>query len=237
MPELTQAVYDHTYFVCRALVNQGTPAAIVQVGNEINSGILFPDGSDWNPPNWANLAGFLEAGAKAVKDADPDTKVMLHLANGWDNGTFEWFFDNITALGVPFDVIGASFYDYWGGSLGDLQANLDAVSARYDKDVLVAETAYPFTLDEGDSYPNAIGLPSQLVAGYLRRRRPGSSRICATCCRSSEPSPTAAASAPSTGTPPGRPSRATGGIRPIRRRGTTGRTRRCSTSATELSPR
>jgi arabinogalactan endo-1,4-beta-galactosidase len=112
------------------------------------------------------LAEFLTAGASAVKACDPEAKVMLHLANGGDNGGFRWWFDHITSLGVPFDLIGASYYGYWHGSLGDLQANLNDVSSRYGKDVVVVETAYPFTLADADGFPDLIGLPSQLVAGY-----------------------------------------------------------------------
>jgi arabinogalactan endo-1,4-beta-galactosidase len=166
VPQLTQAVYDHTFSVCNAMRHEGMAPAIVQLGNEINSGILFPDGSTWNPPNWPNLAGFLKAGAAAVKACAPEAKIMLHLANGGDNGGFRWWFDNITAQGVPFDIIGASYYGYWHGSLGDLQWNLNDVSARYGKDVVVVETAYPFTLADVDGFPNLIGWPSQLVAGY-----------------------------------------------------------------------
>jgi arabinogalactan endo-1,4-beta-galactosidase len=171
VPQLAKAVYDFTYSVCDGLADQGTPAAMVQIGNEINSGMLFPDGSTWNPPNWNNLAEFINAGASAAKAAHRETKVMLHLANGWDNGGSRWWFDNITALGVPFDVIGFSFYNYWGpnggiASLGDLQYNLGDISARYNKDVVVVETAYPFTLNDADGFPNSIGWPSQLVAGY-----------------------------------------------------------------------
>ena len=67
---------------------------------------------------------------------------MLHLAEGGDNGTFRWWFDNVTTRGVPFDVIGASYYGYWHGTFAELQANLDDVTARYGKDVAVVETAY-----------------------------------------------------------------------------------------------
>jgi len=164
--QLTQAVYDHTYAACMAAKVSEHGPAMIQLGNEINSGMLFPDGSTWNPPNWDNLASFLKAGYAAVKACSPHTKVALHLANGGDNGSFRWWFDNITARGVEFDVIAASYYGYWHGSLGDLQANLNDVSARYGKNVLVAETAYPFTLDDADGWPNSIGLASQLVAGY-----------------------------------------------------------------------
>ncbi len=91
---------------------------------------------------------------------------MLQLDAGGNNGTYQWWFGNITARNVPFDVIGASYYGYWHGSLADLQRNLNDVSARYGKDVLVAETAYAFTLANDDGWPNVVADPSQLVAGY-----------------------------------------------------------------------
>jgi len=164
--ELTQAVYDHTYQVCNSLKRQRTLPDMVQIGNELNSGMLWPDGHTWDPPNWDNLAQFLTAGYDAVKACSPKTRVMLHLANGGDNGLYRWWFDNITSRGVPFDVIGFSFYSYWHGSLADLQYNLNDISAYYDKDVVVVETAYPFTLADDDGWENIIDLENELTAGY-----------------------------------------------------------------------
>jgi arabinogalactan endo-1,4-beta-galactosidase len=164
--ELRQAVYDYTFDICYSLKAQATAPDMIQLGNELNSGMLWPDGHTWDPPQWENLASFLKAGYEAVKACSPHTKVMLHLANGGDNGLYRWWFDNITAQGVQFDVIGASYYGFWHGSLGDLQRNLNDVSARYGKDVVVAETGYPFTLADADGWPNLIGNPDQLVAGY-----------------------------------------------------------------------
>ncbi|RPJ28319.1 MAG: arabinogalactan endo-1,4-beta-galactosidase [Chloroflexi bacterium] len=164
--ELKQAVYDHTYDVCISLKKQHTPPAIIQLGNELNSGMLWPDGHTWNPPNWDNLAQLLTAGYDAVKDCSPKTRVMLHLANGGDNGLYRWWFDNITLRGVPFDLIGLSYYSYWHGSLADLQYNLNDISATYDKDVVVMETAYPFTLADDDGWENIIDLEGELTAGY-----------------------------------------------------------------------
>lgn len=162
---LKQAVYDHTYDVCSSLVEQGTPPDMVQVGNEINSGMLWPDGHTWDPPNWDNLAELLKAGHRAVKDCSSSTLVMLHIAEGGDNDLARWWFDNITRREVPFDVIGISYYPYWHGSLMELQANLNDISARYDRDVIVVETAYAFTGQEGDSHPN-IANRELMVAGY-----------------------------------------------------------------------
>ena len=164
--QLRQAVYDHTYDVCTSVKAHGRGPAMIQIGNELNAGMLWPDGHTFDPPNWDNLASFLKAGYDAVKACSPSTKVVLHLANGGDNGLYRWWFDNITQRGVSFDVIAASYYGYWHGSLGDLQWNLNDVSARYGKDVIVAETAYPFVLGDDDGWTNLIGLPEQLVAGY-----------------------------------------------------------------------
>jgi len=164
--ELKQAVYDYTYDVCDSLKKQHTTPDMIQIGNELNSGMLWPDGHTWNPPNWDNLAQLLTAGHDAVKACSPRTKVMIHLANGGDNGLYQWWFDSITARNVPFDVIGVSYYSYWHGSLADLQYNLNDITARYDKDVIVVETAYAFTLDDDDGWENIIDLESELTAGY-----------------------------------------------------------------------
>jgi arabinogalactan endo-1,4-beta-galactosidase len=152
--QLKQAVYDHTIDVCNGLMAQGTPPDIVQVGNEINAGMLWPEGHTYDPPNWDNLAQLLSAGYNAVKACSPETQVMLHIAEGGDNDLARWWFDNITRRDVPFDLIGISYYPYWHGSLGELQNNLNDISARYDKDVIVVETAYAFTERDNDGFPN-----------------------------------------------------------------------------------
>ncbi len=161
--QLVQAVYDHTYEVCQGLQAQDTPADMIQVGNEINNGLLWPEGKI---PQWDNLAALLKSGCEAVKACHRLTAVMLHLAEGGDNaGTRNWF-DHIIAREVQFDVIGLSHYTYWHGSLADLQSNLNDIAARYQKDVVIAETAYPFTLAEADSQKNVVHSADQLTPGY-----------------------------------------------------------------------
>jgi arabinogalactan endo-1,4-beta-galactosidase len=152
--QLKQALYDHTFDVCSNLVAQGTPPDVVQIGNEINAGMLWPDGHTYDPPNWDNLAQLLIAGHDAVKACSPETQVMLHIAEGGDNDVARWWFDNITRKEVPFDVVGISYYPYWHGSLAELQYNLNDISARYDKDVIVVETAYAFTEQDNDGFAN-----------------------------------------------------------------------------------
>jgi len=161
--ELKQALYDHTYAVLHALRQQGTPADMAQVGNEINGGLLWPDGR-WD--NWDGLAALLTAGSNAVKAASPQTKVVLHLAEGGNNGGHRWWFDQATARGVPFDVIAVSHYVYWHGTLGALQANLMDLATRYGKPVMVAETAYGFTTAENDHETNIFTAALATAGGY-----------------------------------------------------------------------
>ncbi len=161
--QLTTAVYNHTFDVLNSLKNQGTTADMVQIGNEINPGMLLPNGST---SNFANLAQLLTAGSNAAKAVSSSTQVMLHLAEGGDNATFRWWFDQATSRGVPFDVIGASYYCYWHGPLSGLQANLNDMAARYGKPVVVVETAYGFTLSQKDSEANIFNSSHAQTCGY-----------------------------------------------------------------------
>ncbi|MEU3527707.1 arabinogalactan endo-1,4-beta-galactosidase [Streptomyces sp. NPDC038707] len=161
--QLKTDVYTHTYDVLNALKAQGTTADMVQVGNEINGGMLWSEGST---DNWTQLAGLLNSGYSAVKAVNPSTLVALHLAKGGDKAGTEWWFDNAVAQGVKFDVIGLSYYGYWHGALSDFQTTLDDAAARYGKPVFVAETAYPFRLDSDDALTNQIDTTGELVPGY-----------------------------------------------------------------------
>jgi arabinogalactan endo-1,4-beta-galactosidase len=158
---LKHALYNHTFDVCSSLAAQGTPPDMVQIGNEINPGMLWPDG---HSDNWDNLAALLKEGYRAVKDCSPGTRVMLHLAEGGKNEQARWWFDNAIQREVPFDLIGVSYYAYWHGTLADLQENINDISARYDKDVIVVETAYAFTRDNNDEETNIF--LGQIARGY-----------------------------------------------------------------------
>jgi arabinogalactan endo-1,4-beta-galactosidase len=159
---LKKAIYDHTYDVCNSLKEQGTPPDMVQVGNEIANGMVWPDGR--NDKSFDNLAALLKEGYQAVKGCSPDTLVMLHIDRGGDNNLYRWWFDNIIAQAVPFDLIGASYYPYWHGTLADLQNNLNDVAIRYNKEILLVETSYAFTANDNDNYENII--ISQELPGY-----------------------------------------------------------------------
>ncbi|HSM05679.1 MAG TPA: glycosyl hydrolase 53 family protein, partial [Longimicrobiales bacterium] len=118
---LKAAMRRYTTQVVLELTDQGTPPDMVQVGNEINHGLLWPEG---HIQNLDNLAELLQAGIQGVEDANPDLPVMLHIALGGQNEESRFWLDNMIARGVQFDLIGLSFYPRWHATLDDLKANL-----------------------------------------------------------------------------------------------------------------
>lgn len=164
---LTAAVHEYTKGVIVELEEQGTAPDIVQIGNEIPSGMLWDDGKlDGSSDQFTRLAGLLKAGINGIKDAGCSAKIMLHLDRGGDNELYRWWFDSVIAEGIEFDVIGLSFYGYWHGELTDLANNLSDLAHRYGKELVLVETAYPYTFANQDGWANIIGSKGQLVAGY-----------------------------------------------------------------------
>lgn len=164
---LTRTVYEYTKHVISRLVEQGTPPDIVQTGNEVTDGMLWPLGQiyvDGNQ-NWPQFTTLLKAAIAGVRAASR-ARVMVHIDRGGDNGGSEYFYDNILAQGVDFDIIGLSYYPWWHGPISDFQANLNALAPRYQKDIIVAETAYPWTLENGDSLANSVDAQTVLVPNY-----------------------------------------------------------------------
>ena len=179
--QMTEHLRQHTLQVLTALRKAKVDVGFVQVGNEINPGMLWPLGQTWDVDpsddvagaQWDNLAGFLTAGSTAVDQVFPKAKVILHLTNINNGiGGLTWWFDEVTARNVPFDIIGLSYYSYWHGSFADLQEAVTTLGDRYDRDVIVVETAYPFTLEDDTESPweNVIDVESELTAGYPASR-------------------------------------------------------------------
>jgi len=128
----------------------------IQIGNEINPGFLHPQG---NINNFDQFKQLLEAGISATRGADPNAKIMLHYAG--ISGAYS-FYNKLNDL--DFDIIGLSYYPWWHGKdLTQLELTLTQLSESFDRDVIVAETAYPFTLDWNDWTNNIVGSEDQLV--------------------------------------------------------------------------
>lgn len=135
-PDLKQKLYEFTKQVIYELKAQGTTPDMVQVGNEINHGIVWPEGSISHPDSLAQL---LQAGIAAVKSVDPAIIIMLHVALGGQNDECVFFYNEMQKRHVFFDVIGLSYYPKWHGTLDDLRSNMLDLEKRYDKDIIVVE--------------------------------------------------------------------------------------------------
>ncbi len=158
--ELVQAVYDYTTEVLKTLTREGCQPDMVQVGNEIRSGMLFPDGE---VPNYAGLARLVNAGIQAVRDVNPQISVMIHLDQGGKYIFLQEWFDAMVEAGLqPFDVIGISFYPFWHGTFMDLRQSMEQLTNRYHLPVIVAETAHPWRR----SADGFVTEEQERIAGY-----------------------------------------------------------------------
>jgi len=152
--ELVKAVFAYTRDTVAAFRAAGVLPEMVQVGNEITNGMLWPDGR--LPEHWDRFAALLKAGIAGVKAGAADApipRIMIHIDRGGDKAATRLFFDTLASYGVTFDVIGQSYYPWWHGSLNDLRDNLIFMSRRYKKEIFVVETAYHWSEAEYSKKP------------------------------------------------------------------------------------
>ena len=161
--ELEQAVYDYTLESMRTFLDAGVNITMVQVGNELSNGLLWPEGK---VPNYDNIATFVNAGIRAVRKADATIPVMIHLDNGGNNALYREWFDNFTKRGEDFEIIGLSYYPFWHGSLQMLNDNMNDIAERYGKDLVIAEVSMGYTMED---YKNYEKLSDEDRKGYATR--------------------------------------------------------------------
>lgn len=153
LAQLAETVRQYTAGVLVDLNAQGTPATLVQIGNEVTNGILWPTGQVYSGSGgeeWSGFGTLLKAGLQGVADVPgplgpPST--MVHI-QGIDNlEATRYTLDHIFDQGVETDLIGLSYYPFWHGSLGTLGTALSDLAGRYGKGLVIAETSYPWTLN------------------------------------------------------------------------------------------
>ncbi len=150
--QLIDSVQNYT----ESVMQQMNPDYI-QIGNEINSGFLHPHGN--LSTNSQQFKILMASAIQAVRKVSTKTKIIIHFA-GLTNSS--WFFSQMTDL--DYDIIGLSYYPIWHGKdLANLKNILQTLSQTHQKDILIAETAYPFTLEWNDWTNNIVGLNEQLI--------------------------------------------------------------------------
>lgn len=169
--ELEEAVYTYTRDTLRAFESQGTLPDMVQIGNEIRSGLLFPEGE---LPDYEGMVRLVNAGIRGAREVAGSDRmqVMIHLDQG---GRYDWlhrWFEGAFEKGLmDFDVIGLSYYPFWHGTYLDLRDSMSRLLADYHKPIIIAETAYAWRKSEkgfiDDAQIRIGGLPAS-PAGQLQ---------------------------------------------------------------------
>lgn len=147
--ELEKAVYEFTKDVVEKLIVVGVRADMIQVGNELSNGLLWPEGKT---PNYDNIAKFVNAGIRGVRAVDKEVPIMLHLDNGGKNELYREWFDNFMERGEDFQIIGLSYYPFWHGGIQALEDNMNDVAVRYNKDVIISEVSMGYTMEDYATY-------------------------------------------------------------------------------------
>lgn len=148
--ELEAAMYDFVFSTMSRLKADGVMPEIVQIGNEISNGALWPSGRVFygeekkDRSNWAQFTAYIKSGIRAVRDVagDSPVRIMLHADFGGDVGFSDVFFHKMDEFGVDYDIVGFSFYPWSHGTLMDLRDNLAYVTRTFGKPVIVVETGY-----------------------------------------------------------------------------------------------
>ena len=165
---LCDSIEQYSRHVITKLKNQNTLPKYVQIGNETDCGLLWPDGyvcdESNNDSQWYKLGTlFMHAinGVKSAIDNQDTLEIISHVSSGGN-----WFFNNLIEQGVDIDILSISYYPMWHGTLADLVQNMDELGNEFQKPVLIVETAYPFTLQWNDNTNNILGIDTQLLNGY-----------------------------------------------------------------------
>lgn len=158
--KLAQVLYDYTTATLRALDEKNLLPDMVQIGNETNIEILQQEKSIVHGiPNWQRNAQLLNSGIKAVRDYSKSINkpilIVLHIAQP-ENAL--WWFKQAHENGLTdFDIIGLSYYPQWSTyKLPDLPDAIKELKNTYHKDVMIVETAYPWTLKNFDKAGNVL---------------------------------------------------------------------------------
>ncbi len=155
LDELLEEVYSFSYECIEAFKDAGVTVNAVQIGNEINNGILEGYGDiDWSDTDasFKTVSEILKAGIAGVRASDDDIYTIIHLANGGSWDEFEAYFTYLEENNVPYDIIGASYYPYYHGSIDLLAENLNNCAEKFGKPVMVMETSYGYTDDSSNEW-------------------------------------------------------------------------------------
>lgn len=159
-----EALYVYTEDCLEKLVSAGVDVGMVQIGNETTSGMS-------GEHDWKNITSLMSAGSRAVREVCPKALVAIHFTNPERSGSYDFYAKTLADNNVDYDVFASSYYPYWHGSLENLAAVLNKVSADYNKKTMIAETSYAYTSQDTDCHGNTVkdgDYSEQIQADHIR---------------------------------------------------------------------
>jgi arabinogalactan endo-1,4-beta-galactosidase len=167
---LLDSVFNYTRNTIRAFREAGVMPEMVQLGNEVRNGMMWPLGR--LPEHWDNFAALVRAGLDGVdagRGRAPRPLIMIHYDNGADTDGNREFFDRFNAYHIPYDIIGLSYYPWWHGNLLQLRDNLLSLLHSYpDKDLILVEVGYrPGEYTDGKLPPYPADAPGGPRKAFL----------------------------------------------------------------------
>ena len=147
--ELCDAVYEFTKDCLEIAVREDVAPEMIQVGNEITHGILWPLGQlqfGDERGNYDNFIRLVKSGCRACREVTPNAKIALHLERSFDKEVYREFYTNMQKADVDYDIIGSSYYPYWHGTPEQLFDNLRECRV-YGKEIVIMELGYGFSTE------------------------------------------------------------------------------------------
>ncbi|MBP3856275.1 MAG: glycosyl hydrolase 53 family protein [Ruminiclostridium sp.] len=148
--EKKEALYEYTKDCLTKLKEAGADVGMVQLGNETN-------GKMSGEKIWMSIYYLMDAGSRAVREILPEALVAVHFTNPESTDNMLNYASKLEYYKLDYDVFATSYYPYWHGTLDNLTSVLKQVNEKYGKKVMVAETSYAYTLEDGDGSGNSIG--------------------------------------------------------------------------------
>jgi arabinogalactan endo-1,4-beta-galactosidase len=143
-------VYAYTRRVLQAMKKAGVAPDLIQVGNEITNGLLWPTGKldPTSDENWDTVTNFLKAGCRACREACPKAQIIIHTEKAGDWDVTKSYYQHLRRYGVDYDIIGLSYYPMWHKSIPNLGKTLDKLAFLFpDKPVMIVEAAAYYSHD------------------------------------------------------------------------------------------
>ncbi|MGD6968382.1 glycosyl hydrolase 53 family protein [Rossellomorea vietnamensis] len=157
--EKKSTVYTYTKDSLQAMLAEGIEIGMVQVGNETNGAFI-------GESDWPKMTALFNEGSKAIREIDPNILVALHFTNPETSGRYASIAETLDQNNVDYDVFASSYYPFWHGTLSNLTSVLKNVADTYSKKVMVAETSYTYTSEDGDGHGNTAPKDSGQTLNY-----------------------------------------------------------------------